>query len=50
LCSPSYPRHAIRGTTVVGLGLDLGQISSQRDLRSGLVYALSKIGDCQHQI
>jgi anti-anti-sigma factor len=36
--------------TVVGLGLDLGRLTSQRDLRSGLAYALSKVGDYQHQI
>jgi anti-anti-sigma regulatory factor len=36
--------------TVVGLGLDLGRLTSQRDLRSGLAYALSKAGDYQHQI
>jgi anti-anti-sigma factor len=29
--------------TVVGLGLDLGQLTSQRDLRSGLAYALSRV-------
>jgi rsbT co-antagonist protein RsbR len=28
---------------VVGLGLDLGQLASQRDLRSGLAYALSRV-------
>jgi rsbT co-antagonist protein RsbR len=36
--------------TVVGLGLDLGRLTSQRDLRSGLAYALSKTNDYQHQI
>jgi rsbT co-antagonist protein RsbR len=36
--------------TVVGLGLDLGRLTSQRDLRSGLAYALSKTRDYQHQI
>ena len=36
--------------TVVGLGLDLGRLTSQRDLRSGLAYALSKTNGYQHQI
>ena len=36
--------------TVVGLGLDLGLLTSRRDLRSGLAYALTKTGDYQRQI
>jgi anti-anti-sigma regulatory factor len=36
--------------TVISLGLDLGQLSSQRDLRSGLAYALSRTDNYQHQI
>ena len=36
--------------TVVGLGLDLGKLTSQRDLRSGLAYALSQSRDYQRHI
>jgi anti-anti-sigma factor len=35
--------------TVAGLGLDLGRLTSERDLRNGLAYALSKTAEYQNQ-